>query len=262
MQEPDPVKTNLGIVAIEWLRERDSQSRIYFGNALRRRHLVSSLGCLITGGASWTIARAIYLQLHPISPLLYLNIAQNMHLIDSAFKALDRLVLLPDSSDPTVVRLDLEGSKEILDEKHRVEDIMPGLRALVTVADGLLRTVVGEEIEYQEKEISETHQIQVCVSNIAGHGGIVIFGPPASEVKYELVCPNILRKTSQKHKHMRKGWILQETPITEEDSGHSAGKLPRTYQLLCKTTLFMPLAVDTDDPFAIYNPERIVVGHS
>jgi hypothetical protein len=89
---------------------------------------------------------------------------------------LDRLALVPDSSDPAVMRLDLEGSKEILDEQHRDEDIMPGLRALVTVADGLLRTVVGEEVEYQEKEISKTHQIQVCVSNIAGHGGIVIFG--------------------------------------------------------------------------------------
>jgi hypothetical protein len=262
IQEPDLVKTNLGIVAIEWLRERDRQNLIYLGNALRRRHLVSSLGCLITGGANWTIACAISLQLHPTSPLLYLNIAQNMHLIDSAFKALDRLVLLPDSSDPTVMRLDLEGSKEILDEKHRAEDIMPGLRALVTVADGLLRTVVGEEVEYQENEISEAHQIQVCVSNIAGQGGIVIFGPPASKVKYELVCPNILRKTYQKHKHMRKGWILQENPITKGGLGPSAGKLPQTYQLLCKTTLFTPLAVDTDNPFAIYSPERIVVGHS
>jgi hypothetical protein len=160
------------------------------------------------------------------------------------------------------MRLDLEGCKEILDRKHRDEDIMPGLQALVTVADSLLRTVVGEEIEYQGKEISETHQIQVCVSNIARHGGIVIFGPPAGEVKYELVCPNILRKTSQKHKNMRKGWILQENPINEESMGHSTRKLPQTYRLLCKTPLFMPLAVDTDDPFSIYNPERIVVGHS
>lgn len=262
IQKPDPIKKNLGIVAIEWLHERDKQNLIFLGNGLRRRHLASSLGCLITGGASWTIACAMSLQLHPTSPLFDLNVAQNMHLIDSAFKALDRLALLPDSSDPTVVRLDLEGSKEILDEKHRDGDIMPGLWALLTVADGLLRTVVGEEIEYQENEISETHQIQVCVSNIAGHGGIVIFGPPAGEVKYELVCPNILRKTSQKHTNMRKGWILQENPINEESMGHSTGKLPQTYRLLCKTPLFMPLAVDTDDPFSIYNPERIVVGHS
>ena len=262
MQEPDPVKTNLGIIALEWLHERDRQSRIYLGNALRRRHLVSSLGCLITGGANWTIACAISLQLQPISPLLYLNIAKNMHLIDSAFKTLDRLVLLPDSSDPTVMRPDLEGSRDILDEKYRVEDIMPGLRALVTIADGLVRTVVGEEVEYQENEISETHRIQVCVSSIAGHGGIVIFGPPAGEVECELVCPNILRKTSQKRQTMRKGWILQETQITEDGVvGHSAGELPQSCQLLCKTTLFMPLAVDTDDPFAIYSPERIVVGH-
>ena len=138
---------------------------------------------------------------------------------------------------------------------------MPGLRALVTIADGLLRTVIGEEVEYQENEISKTHRIQVCVSNIAGHGGIVIFGPPAAEVEYEIVCPNIHRKMSQKRQTMRKGWILQETQITEEGVGHSAGELPPSYQLLCKTTLFMPLAVDTDDPFAIYSPERIVVGH-
>ncbi len=262
MQKPDPGKTSLGIVAIQWLHDRDRQNRIFLANALRRRHLVSSLGCLITGGASWTIACAISLQLHPTSPLKYLNVAQNMHLIDSEFKALNLLALLPDSSDPTALRLDLGGSKRILDAKHRDEDIIPGLQVIVTVVDGLLRTVVGEEVEYQEKEISETHQIQVCVSNIAGHRGIVILGPPAGEVKYELVCPNILRKTTQRHKNMRKEWILQENPISEEIMGHPTGKLPQTYRLLCKTPLFMPLAIDTYVPFSIYNPERIVIGHS
>lgn len=265
---PDRLKTCLAEATIDWLCDREQQSSIFVSTSLHRRHLIQALGCLLTGGVSWTIACATQVRLHPVEPLRYLSIAQSQTVVEAAFRALDRIVFRLEALDPSspTASIDLEATKEELDEKQRRGDIMQSVKSLVTVADGLVRTVIGEQGEYDDEKVSAANELQVCVSNTEMHGGIVIFAPPASQSDYELVCPDVLRKKDKFNTNMRKGWILQGTSVP----GHMVQDVRETtqtrYRLLCKTTLFMPLAFDTDDPvkdsdpFGIYHPRKVIVG--
>jgi hypothetical protein len=154
-----------------------------------------------------------------------------------------------------------------LDQHPQVDSLASAINALVTIANGLVRTVVGETQEFEDGVVNPDLEIQVCVNkNVGEHGGIVIFAPRAKSERYELVCPNVLRKNEAGTKYPKKGWIIQRTDngMPEVTNDGAAGSIP-TYRLVCKTPIFMPLGFKPgdkeggDDPLSIYTPQRVLV---
>ncbi|KAK4963161.1 hypothetical protein LTR10_000789 [Elasticomyces elasticus] len=261
VQKPESPSTSLAEQIVNYLFDRNMIPRIAIKTSLHHQHLIQALGCLITGGADWTIVVAAWARDHPADFLRIVKYAVSKDEIRTAFQVIlwmKMQALLKQFSiddEPTIIFMGDSGALNLIEDLDAVER-MQSLDVLLDIADSLVRTVIGEHKEYRQGKINKDYRLQIVVKNIGDHGGLVIFAPPADEHDYELACPELLQEADRYNTNMRKGWILKK--IAEHGGDEDDETLCPSYRLLGKTAIFMPLA-PKELPLQVYQAERVLV---